>query len=83
MQKDGDFHKNKVHLNYNRNASDQNIIITITSMIGYEGKITSYKYVNETSSTIEPINSSKSIYIIESFFDYVSFMKVFDDTMSV
>ena len=83
VQKDGDFHKNKVHLNYNRNASDQNIIIIITSMIGYEGKITSYKYVNETSSTIEPINSSKSIYIIESFFDYVSFMKVFDDTMSV
>ena len=83
VQKNGEFHQNRVYINYYRNASEQNIIITITSVKKFNGKINAFKYVNQIINKIEPVNSLKSIYIIESFIDYISFMKTNDATMSV
>ena len=83
VQKDGETHRNKVYLNYYRNASEQNIVVKITSVKDYKGKINTMKTVNEIMSTIEPVKATKSILVFESFFDYILYIKAFDKTISL
>ena len=76
-------HKNIIHLNYYRNASNVNIVITITSIKYFTGSIFSYKLLKEKDNTIEPIKALKTILIYESFYDYIHYLKSFDDSISI
>ena len=78
-----EIHNNVVHLNYYRNASTVNIVIKITSIKGFTGDISSYKFIKEKKSTIEPVKALKSIFIVESFYDYIYYLKSFDDSISI
>jgi len=78
-----EIHNNIIHLNYYRNASTVNIVIKITSIKGFTGSIMSYKLVKEEENTIEPVKALKLIFIVESFYDYIYYLKSFDDTISI
>ena len=78
-----DMHYNKVYLNYYRNATEQNIVIKIYSIKDFNGKIFSIKAVDDIFSTIDPIKESKSIYIFESFSNYISYISTIDNKASI
>ena len=83
VQFDSETQDNKVYLNYYRNATEQNIVVKISSIKDFKGKIISRKLVNEQINEIEPIKISKSIYIIESFSDYILYSKSIDNSITL
>ena len=76
-------HDNKVYLNYYRNATEQNIVIKITSVKNFKGKINSLKAVDQQINSIDPIKISTSIYILESFYDYILYTNSIDNSISL
>ena len=83
VQFGSEFHNNKVYINYYRNASEQNIVVKISSIKDFKGKINSIKAVDEQINTIDPIKLSKSIYIFESFQDYILYVNSIDNKISI
>ena len=76
-------HKNKVHLNYYRNATGNNINIKITSVKNYKGIINSIKTKDYLINDISPIPVSKNILLFEGLVDYILYIKSLDNTISI
>ena len=76
-------HDNKVYLNYYRNATEQNIVIRISSIKDYKGVINSLKAVDYQINKIEPVKNSKTIYIFESFYNYILYTDTIDKSISI
>jgi hypothetical protein len=76
-------HKNKVHLNYYRNATEDNIIIKITTIKNYNGIILSMKTKDSFINEISPLMAQKNILIFEPLEDYILYIKSLDNTISI
>ena len=76
-------HKNKVHLNYYRNATEDNIIIKITTIKNYNGIILSMKTKDSIINEISPLMAQKNILIFEPLEDYILYIKSLDNTISI
>ena len=76
-------HENILYLNYYKNASEKNIVISISSLKDYKGEIKSIRPNDLKIDKIKPITISKSIVIVESFIDYIFYLKSFDNSISI
>ena len=76
-------HENKLYINYYKNATDQNILIKISSVKNFEGEIISIKSNDFIINSIQPVNILKSIFIFESFNDYIFYIKSIDKSIAI
>ena len=83
LQYGGFGHKNKVHINYYRNATGTDIKIKIVSIKNYKGIINSMKAKDTIINDISPIIVSKNILIFEGLTDYILYVKSLDNTVSI
>ena len=79
LQKGASIHKDKVLLNHNKNITNKDIIIKITSIKNFEGSIESVVFKELNYKKIRQI-SSKLITIITFTNDYIFYLKTFDDS---
>ena len=83
VQHGSPIHDNKVYLNYYRNATEQNVVVRISSTRDYKGVINSIKTTDFQLNSIESIKRSKSIYIFESFYNYILYTETIDKSISI
>ena len=76
-------HKNKIHLNYYRNATGNNIIIKISSIKNYNGNILSLKTKDSIIDNITPLILPKNILIFEPLSDYILYTRTIDNRISI
>ena len=76
-------HSNKVHINYNRNATENDIIIKITTIKNFNGVITSIKTKDFMYNSISPLSTPKAIFIFEGLNDYILYIKSLDNSISI
>ena len=83
VQADQEIHENIIYINYYKNATGKEIKISITSVKNFEGEILSLKSMDYNINAIRPIKSLKSIFIFESYSDYIFYFKSIDESISV
>ena len=76
-------HKNKIHLNYYRNATENDVVIKISSIKNYNGLIISLKTKDSIFDRIAPLLLPKNILIFEGLSDYILYLKSLDNRISI
>ena len=76
-------HENILYINNYKNATEQNIIIKISSEKNIDGEIKSIKSNDFIINEIKPIKNLKYIFIFESFNDYIFYLKSIDNSISI
>ena len=74
-----------IHLNINKNATKENIIVYISSVKINSDFISSIslKFYNETINTIKPINFEKSYYILQTNNNYIVYFDTFSQNTKI
>ena len=76
-------HENILYINYYKNATEQNIIIKISSLENFDGQVKSIKSNDMENGTIYPVSLFKSFLIFESYVDFIFYFQPLDETSSI
>ena len=76
-------HDNIIYINFYKNATEKSIVVKISSSKDFKGQIKSIKTADLIKDSINPISVLKTIFIFESYNDYILYLKSIDDSISI